>query len=322
MKRTASSLWNRIIVVLALAVAEQAQAGPLPAAADQTYINLGDAVAFGVTTVQNFVPSFADQGYVSLFADFLATRNGGVRSRVVNLGTPGETSSSFFTGGQPFTTFNLNYPTPTPSQNSLFLTTVASEQAAGREVGVVTIHLGVNDLLNLSITPGFFAQPAAQRNAQVQQTLDTVEQNYRTLLTELRGSLPDADLLLLGFYNPYPVLPGLPPVVTDFAVQSITAFNDVVSGLAADFGGSYVDIYTPFLGHEADYTYILQPNTSIDPPRNNVHPTALGYEVIAAQLEAAAVPEPGSMMLIVCGLIVLVGGAGRRRSIRRLHFSD
>ena len=61
----------------------------------ETYLALGDSIAFGVTDVTPI--SFGDQGYVRLYADFLATQGGGLRPRVINLAIPGETSSSFFT---------------------------------------------------------------------------------------------------------------------------------------------------------------------------------------------------------------------------------
>ena len=72
---------------------------PSAAAPVQTYLALGDSIAFGETDV---IPlSFGDQGYVKPFADFLATQNGGARPNVINLAFPGETSSSFFTAIPP-----------------------------------------------------------------------------------------------------------------------------------------------------------------------------------------------------------------------------
>jgi lysophospholipase L1-like esterase len=85
----------------------------------RTYIALGDSLAFGVT---NITPvSYGDQGYVKLYADWLATQDDGVRPRVVNLAISGETSDSFFTGVLPpwwgrDILNNLNYTSPTQTQ--------------------------------------------------------------------------------------------------------------------------------------------------------------------------------------------------------------
>src|SRR5215471_17606617 len=64
------------------------------AEAMQTYLAIGDSLAFGFTNSPN--PTLGDRGYVGPYADALAVN--GVRPQVVNLGAYGETSSSFFTG--------------------------------------------------------------------------------------------------------------------------------------------------------------------------------------------------------------------------------
>ena len=83
--------------LLVILFAAPAMAGPI-----ETYLALGDSIAFGQT---NIIPvSLGDQGYVTLYADFLAKQNAGVRPNVVNLAFPGETSTSFFTGVSPWST--------------------------------------------------------------------------------------------------------------------------------------------------------------------------------------------------------------------------
>src|SRR4051812_24592317 len=90
--------------VLALSVSVVALAGTrADAAGIKTYLALGDSLAFGYTDPQHAVPSLGDQGYVKPFADVLAARDGGVRPNVINLGIPGETTGTVFTGGQPAT---------------------------------------------------------------------------------------------------------------------------------------------------------------------------------------------------------------------------
>src|SRR5437016_1096158 len=69
----------------------------VPAFAQKNYVALGDSYAWGLLNSSS-PPSNGDQGYVSLFDNFLATQNGGVRPTLKNLAVPGESSSSFFTG--------------------------------------------------------------------------------------------------------------------------------------------------------------------------------------------------------------------------------
>src|SRR5579864_3164681 len=92
------------------------------------------------------------------------------------------------------------------------------------------------------------------------------------------------------------------------AGPAVLALNKVIEAEASAFGAHYVDTYTPFLGHEAQYTYIGQLDVSGAP---NVHPNATGYGVIAAQIEA--VPEPGSLFVFGGGLIGLIVFHRQRR---------
>jgi lysophospholipase L1-like esterase len=102
----------------------------------ETYLALGDSIAFGVTDVTPV--SFGDQGYVKLYADFLATQANGIRPHVVNLAIPGETSTGFFTAVSPpglpphnlLESVNLNYQGhPSASHDALLLNTLAAECA-------------------------------------------------------------------------------------------------------------------------------------------------------------------------------------------------
>src|SRR3954452_360947 len=107
-------------VIVGLAALGLASATPRPAlGGSMTYISLGDSVAFGETDFTHN-PSYGDRGYVSPYADYLAARNGGVRPNVINLGVNGETTTTFFQGGQPGETsplLNLNYSVPTATQD-------------------------------------------------------------------------------------------------------------------------------------------------------------------------------------------------------------
>src|SRR5262249_35047171 len=154
-------------------------------------------------------PSLGDRGYVGPYADALAAPTG-VRPQVINLATNGETSSSFFDGGNPAATINLNYHDTTTSQNNLLLSTIAAQKAAGNTIGTVSLQLGANDLFGVAATPGFFSLPADQQMGMVQQALGNVATKVGTILGELRAQLPQANLILMGYYNPYAAVPSNP----------------------------------------------------------------------------------------------------------------
>ena len=283
---------------LTLAVGALLPPPAAPAGTIRDYIAVGDSLAFGETNWTNN-PSFGDRGYVKPYADSLAAANGGVRPNVINLAVDGETSGSFFnqgphgdgtTAGLPAPQLNLNYPNPAPTQNSLLLSTIANEKAAGHVIDTVSVQLGANDLLVAVTTPGFLTLPTAQQQAKIGQVLGAIQGNDTALLAELKTALPHAHLLMMGYPNPFNADPTSP--IGKIADPAIKALNGLIAGEAAAFGGRYVDTYSAIKGHELAYTYIAS---------GNVHPNATGYAAIAAQMET--VPEPSSILVFGAGLV-------------------
>ena len=303
-----------------------------PAHAGPVYVALGDSITFGETDL-SYVQSSGDRGYVSSFANTLAAQNGGVRPTVLNLAIDGETASSFMTnagrtppvmgrGDAPLQLENLNYGNSTAvSQGALFASTVAAQAALGNTVGTVTITLGFNELAALAPMQNTPAAEAAAI-AQIPATLAAYQASYTAVLNEVRSLAPNANLYLLGYYNPFPADPSSPAAPVFNAGG--TALNGVIQGLAAQFGAAYVDNAAPFIGNEAQYTFqALQPaGSSVSGayggvlPIGNVHPNALGYSVIAADVAAATVPEPASWLALAVGLGAL--GLVSRRSARSM----
>jgi len=315
-------LFSTALAAAAFLYANAAQAAPI-------YVALGDSITFGETDL-NYVQSTGDRGYVGLFANTLAARNGGARPAVFNLAIDGETASSFMTnagrtppvmgrGDAPLQLENLNYGnSSTLSQSALFSSTVAAQTALGNTVGTVTITLGFNELAALAPMQNTPAAEAAAI-AQIPATLAAYRTNETAVLTQVRSLAPNASLYLLGYFNPFPADPGSPaaPVFNAGGV----ALSGVIQGLATQFGATYVDNAMPFTGHEAQYTYqAAQPaGSSVSGqfggvlPIGDVHPNALGYSVIAADVAAASVPEPASWLALLAGFGAL-GLAARRRA--------
>ena len=201
--RFSSAIVGLAALVLAAAAPRSASGGSM------TYIALGDSVAFGETDFAHN-PSYGDRGYVSLVANNLASANGGVRPNVVNLGVDGETSTTFFGGGQPLAPQNLNYPSAATSQNTQLISQIAAQQAAGHSIGAVTISLGANDLFAAVGAPSFFALNPAQQQSAILAAMSTVQNNYTAVLTELHALVPNAAVTVVGYYNPFPAVPGSP----------------------------------------------------------------------------------------------------------------
>ncbi len=298
--------------------------------AGTTYIALGDSLTFGETNL-SYVQSYGDRGYVGLVADSLASQSGGVRPNVVNLAIDGETSSSFTTGvgrvapvvGRTdaiLAAENLNYnPNALVSQNTLFQAAVATQHALGNAVTTVSITLGDNDLFALANLPGF--TPGSANDPMLASALAAYQANYSAILAEVRALLPNATILLVNDYNPFPAQPGNP--FGPLAGVGGPMVNGIIQGLATQYGARYVDDASAFVGHEAAYTYLPgQPSGSSVGgtyggvlPLGNVHPNALGYGVIAA---AATVPEPSSWILLGLGIATVAGLRARRGSDRGL----
>ncbi len=284
---------------------------PAASAGAMTYLSLGDSIAFGETDFAHN-PSGGNRGFVKTYDHFLGQQYG-ANPNVVNLAIDGETSSSLLSGtgrvayapglaDTNLAALNTHYAAnPNLSQNVRMVQAIANQWAAGNTIGDVTISLGANDLFKLAGNPAFLGASQAEQQVMLAQTMGTLAGNYATLLNEVKGLLPSAHVVLLGEYNPFPATPSNP--LNAVAAPAIQALNATVQGLAKQYNASYADTYTPFVGHEASLTHM------VDIP-GDVHPNAKGYSAIASAVEA--VPEPSVLAVLGLGFAGLAAHARRR----------
>ncbi len=305
----------------AAAVALSLALGLAGTARADVYLSLGDSVAFGIEDSMSVASYGTGQGYAKDYAGYLAQKNGGATT-LLNLAVPGETSTSFTTGSGRIGPDNLppsapedallvalnkNYTdyasqnnTAPPTQQFLLDQALASYKTS---ITDVTIRLGADDLFATALSPGFFAKTPAEQSAAIGQTLSVFAANEAAILMDLKANLPDANIILVGSYNPFPA--GFPGPLTDLAGPAILGLNDVIQGLADTFHVAFANPYAAFVGNELAYTYVAD--------NGNVHPNDLGYSVIAGVIEA--VPEPSTFALTALGLAALiVAGRGHRRA--------
>jgi lysophospholipase L1-like esterase len=237
----------------------------------QYYLALGDSLAYGFQQARfnaefpNIVASTFNTGYVDDFSAALQTVKPGITT--VNLGCPGETTASYFTGCSYQAHFQL-HAGYAGSQEAAALAFLAGHRG---QVSPITLDNGANDVTpcNSSPNPGpCFAAAIAQVGA-----------NLDTALARLRAAAPDAEIIVMQYYDPFAAVA---PSSLDVSKQ----LDAVIAAAAAKHRARLADALTPF------NLAPPQPATlcSLGPfcPLTDVHPNDSGYALIAQQFWAAS----------------------------------
>ncbi|MGL6074330.1 MAG: SGNH/GDSL hydrolase family protein [Fimbriiglobus sp.] len=305
------------------------------AQADFTYLAIGDSSAFGETNrTQN--PSNGDRGYVAPLADYLGSRFG-QRPQVFNFAINGETTKSYFSGlvsdraSTDGITLNTRYqsyaPAYTISQQQVVSNFISAQAGGTAPIKFVTVQIGANDLSNTAETPGFLSLPPAQQQQLVGQTIQTAAGNLVQILTEIRTQLPNADIYVMGYHNPYGGSPSHP--FYSLAAPAVRGLNGAAEQVSMAFGAKFVNFYPVVEGREQELTLI---NTFPADLINYVHLNNAGYtEVSRTLIDAAStsnqfppsgpgganpVPAPPALILLAISGLTLAGGRACRRSRR------
>ncbi|HVR04789.1 MAG TPA: SGNH/GDSL hydrolase family protein [Solirubrobacteraceae bacterium] len=243
----------------------------------QTYLALGDSLAFGYSEARfkehegNENPAYFETGYVDDFGDVLKIFEPGLQ--IVNDGCPGETTESLIKGP---CLYQLAYPLhhpyaagPASAQLTDALSYLHEHPGA---VNPITIDIGANDALGLIET--ICKRELACILAGVPALFAHVGANLGLILGDLRAAAPQAQIIVLGLYNPFgETLPG---------GDELTAkLNEVMAGDAAAVGARFADplpVFNPPGALEAPTICLL---TNMCTPLQDIHPTDLGYAVLA-----------------------------------------
>jgi lysophospholipase L1-like esterase len=241
------------------------------AAESPTFIALGDSLAFGTGASDP-----ASKGYVSLTVE--ALRNGNrYRERgleMLNLSVPGATSS------------DLLLP---EGQLATAIREIDERQvdaaALDNDVEIISVDVGGNDLLALAfIGSPCLANPLGEScNLYFGQVLDDLEANLTQVVTGLRQAAPQAQIVILGLYNPYSGAGGALEIAADVGVRQI---NEVLSGVAADSGLSaeMADPFALFAGRGRQWI-----------ADDGFHPNDKGHAVLAETILAVIEDRPAAV---------------------------
>jgi len=272
-----------------------------------TYLALGDSLAYGYHAAQfkaeypNVNPANFEGGYVQDFGKLLKLAN--PKLQVINDGCPGETTETLIKGSgipQAYGSFCAGGPTGTPfpyaylhhsyGTHTSQLEDALSILKANPNVSPITLDIGANDLLQYLETKCGFPATFSCTEAQVGALFAKTAGNVAVILSQLKAAAPKAEVIMVGIYDPFPLTlpaPGADKVLAEFDGALESAAKAVGASFAnpePEFNPSYI----LGLPEKTDLTTIcaftaMCPGGTYSPtsPLADIHPTSLGYEVMA-----------------------------------------
>jgi lysophospholipase L1-like esterase len=191
---------------------------------------------------------------------------------LLNLGVPGDDSAE------------LIYPGGPLDQGIEQIERRRDDGVAGNEIGVITLEIGGNDLLDIYfdlVIPGDC--PSLEESLQrpvcvnaLQSALDDYRVNLGEALGKLQDATPGTPIFLMTLYNPFSGDTGPVDEIGALALEGApqTPFpeglNDIIREVGTEYGVHLADWYEPFLGKK--YEYIAY---------DIIHPNDAGHAVMA-----------------------------------------
>lgn len=217
-------------------------------------------VAIGDSLTANVGVSDARDGFVSRFHAEVERRDG-VTYGLRNFGVSGETSGTLIRGGQ---------------------LEAALDFMRDNDIAYVTIDIGANDFLGhlgSADCSDSLTTPACQ--ARLDPTLAAYRPNLERVLDDVRDAAgDDATIVFLTVYNPFSLGFGA-AVGLEAATDEVTQeLNALAVEIAGERDVLVADGFSPMSGTTGATTHMLDA-----PP--DIHPKAIGYDILAVALVAA-----------------------------------
>lgn len=284
-----ASLRPRLLTVVALvgllaaallATSSSAHAQGTFVGPKQYYLALGDSLAYG------YQPNFDwSHGYANYF--FTNLQGHGSNS-LINMGCPGETTTTFINGG--CANAWLDHYHYSGAQLNAAVNFIKSHPG---QVSPVTLDIGANDL-----TPDITISGST---CTIKSTWATDEQNtiarIKSILTALMNALTNSsgqltgDLLVMNYYDPYEnVCSASLPDLATFDSDIASAVSSVYANFGSN-GNAVADVFGAFGGqtpppnsticNDTWYTASCPGKSS----STDIHPNRTGYSLIATTFE-------------------------------------
>jgi lysophospholipase L1-like esterase len=269
---------------LALQASPVKAAGPITSPPKQYYLSLGDSLAYGFQQAKlnaelakgTVDASTFNTGYTDAFGRMLKAINPSLQ--VVNLGCPGETTSSFLTGCAFSAQEHL--PLHVAYTGSQLAAAVAFLKAHPGQVSPITISIGANDVVHVATQTCKGVTDTACLAANLPAALALLAKNLQTILATLRQAAPDAEIIVTQLYNPFAALDAS---TNAFAIP----VNGIIAQTDAAFGAITADPFTPFnLAQPQPQTICAL--TLFCTSLNDIHASDAGYLVMAQQFFAVS----------------------------------
>lgn len=287
----------------AISPAQQSTGGTQADQPKGYYLALGDSLAFGYQDARfksavaagTYNAASFNTGYVDGFLGKLKTIS--PLLQLVNYACPGETSSSFVSGG---CAFHQQVPLHSdyPASQSQLAAAVGFLQSHPGNVNPITLNIGGNDLGNLFFETCNQDLSCAQR--QVDVVIGKAATNLNQILTSIQTAAPSSEIILLSQYDPYVV--AIP--------ESVPAFQSLNSGLGTVARAHGVRIADGSSAFTATSLCSLTLFCVAEHP--DIHPSDAGYQALAQAVwsassfgSVAAAQTPGP----IGGLAVAVTGS-------------
>lgn len=269
------------IVALSLALTGGTTAGALAWAQPSRpyYLSLGDSLSQGYqpTPGQRSRSADTDQGYANVVAAALAPRLPGLR--LVKLGCPGETTSTYLRGGICHRTGG--------SQQAAAVSFLAAHRS---QVRLITIDMGINDVIRCESRPASYAC--------VTRGLSTIAAQLPRIIGAIRADGGGAVVVGLDYYAPFVSVPGSATSSWSTAVTErlnselgsiYSAHHVPVADVAGAFRtGDLTAVRTASGARPADTVAVCE-LTWMCAPRPfgpNLHANAAGYRAMARAVES------------------------------------